>query len=79
MRGMLSCMTAQYTMNVWRKTMQKWYENYVESNAAPPPTHISIQELPPAIIGAILICDGQPAANVSSVIAADNMKLSVGE
>ncbi|KAL7540626.1 hypothetical protein ACHAXR_010257 [Thalassiosira sp. AJA248-18] len=56
-----------------------WYNEYTESNGYPPPMDIDTQELPPAYIGAFFMCDGQPAANLSSVIAADNMHFYSGQ
>ena len=69
-----TCMIAQYTVNVRRIVVKQWYDLYTSRHGQPPPNDIPLHELPPASIGAIFMCDGQPAANLSSVIAADNMR-----
>jgi len=64
-------MIAQYTLDTHRKVLKLWYEKHKND------TNIrSIEILPAAVIGAFFICDGQPAAQLSKIIAADKRKYS---
>ncbi|KAL7512472.1 hypothetical protein ACHAXN_009686 [Cyclotella atomus] len=58
--------------------MQHCQEMFFEENGKPPSDEIDIQLLPPAMTGAFFMCDGQPAAQLSAMIAADNNKYYTG-
>ncbi|KAL9178464.1 hypothetical protein ACHAXT_003794 [Thalassiosira profunda] len=73
------CMIAQYTYDVRKMILQKWYEEQRTANGAPPPSNIDVQKLPPAYILSCFLCDGQPAAQLSAIIAADNRRFYCGD
>ena len=73
-KTMTVCMILEYVNNTRRMVLEKFYKEYEEKNGVPPPADIGISELPPASLGAIFMCDGQPAAKIASIIAADNRK-----
>jgi hypothetical protein len=62
----------RYTMNLRRMIMKKFYDEYTEEHGHPPPDTIDEQELPPAYIGQIFMCDRAPAASMSRYVAADD-------
>ena len=69
-----TCMIADYIWNIRKKNIKDWYDKYVASNSndMPHSDPINLVALPPASIGAFFMCDGQPAAQLSSMIATDD-------
>ena len=70
---------AQYCWDVRKKILKTWYDDYGEKYGDFPHDGVADVELPPASIGAIFMCDGQPAAQFSTIIAEDNRKYYLGE
>ena len=74
-----TCAILHYVWSVRKKVLTDWYKEYEKEHMHPPPLDIDISELPPAYVGAIFMCDGQPAAKISSIIAADNRSFYLGK
>ncbi|KAL7523895.1 hypothetical protein ACHAWF_001594 [Thalassiosira exigua] len=72
-------MIAKYVWSLREKMMRKFYDEFSARNACPPPIDIELSHLPPVSIGSFFMCDGQPAAQLSKIIAADNGKYYLGK
>ena len=60
-----TCMIADYTLRLRKIILKKWWDVHGDD------TEI---EQPAAAIVAFFMCDGQPAAQLSKIVAADNHK-----
>eukprot|EP00956_Cyclotella_meneghiniana_P029732 scaffold72977_cov87-Cyclotella_meneghiniana.AAC.2 len=64
-------MIAQYTWDLRRQLIKK--------HDTPPQTDINLNDLPPSILGSFFMCDGQPAFQLSNIIAIDNRRFYCGD
>ena len=71
------CMISDYTWNVRKMILKKFYDESCAFNEPPSPM-MELNDLPPASIGAFFMCNGQPAAQLLSIIAADNQRYYLG-
>ena len=65
------CMIARYRMQVRKQSIRCWKVVHPDSN--------STDNLPAALIGCFFLCDGQPVAQPSKLIAIDNRKYYIGD
>ena len=74
-----TCMIFDYIWNVRRKIIKSWYTEYEENHGSTSSPSIDLAEPPPSSIGCFFMCDGQPAAQLSKLIASDNRRFYLGE
>jgi hypothetical protein len=73
------CALLYYIWSTREMIIKKWYDQYkVQHDGQPPPTDMPLSELPPSTIGAFIMCDGQPAAQIASIVALDNQRYYSG-
>eukprot|EP00956_Cyclotella_meneghiniana_P039797 scaffold179681_cov22-Cyclotella_meneghiniana.AAC.1 len=72
-------MIAQYTWDLRRQQLRRFYDDYIKKHDTPPQTDINLNDLPPSILGSFFMCDGQPAVQSSNMIAIDNRRFYCGD
>lgn len=72
-------MIAQYAWDLRRQQLLSFYKDYETNHGHPPPDDIDIDDLPPSVIGAFFMCDGQPAAQFAKMMSTDNRRYYMGD
>ena len=68
-----------YAWEIKKMTLKnKFLDEYCTSHGKPPSDSMEIENQPHASIGAIFMCDGQPVAQLSSLISVDNKRFYQG-